>query len=132
MTKPSRKQRLFVSLDPSVMNRLMEHAARRDHSRSLVTEAAIESFLSLSLSPNAAERQEAAITKRLDQLDRRMTRLDVMSASRLKAPRCSSSFGLRPHPPCRNRLHRLTVPRPVSATIGSSRGSGGASPKGRS
>ena len=72
MTKSVRKQRLSVYLDPAVMNRLAEHAARRDHSRSLVAEAAIESFLS----PDAAERQEAAITKRLDQLDRRMTRLE--------------------------------------------------------
>ena len=39
MTKPSRKQRLSVYLDPAVMNRLAEHAARRDHSRSLVAEA---------------------------------------------------------------------------------------------
>jgi len=54
------------------MNRLAEHAARRDQSRSLIAEAAIESFLS----PDAAERQEAAITKRLDQVDRRMTRLE--------------------------------------------------------
>lgn len=72
MTKPARKQRLSVYLDPSVMNRLAEHAARRDQSRSLIAEAAIESFLS----PDAAERQEAAITKRLDQVDRRMTRLE--------------------------------------------------------
>ena len=72
MTKPPRKQRLSVYLDPAVMNRLAEHAARRDHSRSLIAEAAIESFLS----PDAAERQEAVITKRLDQLDRRMTRLE--------------------------------------------------------
>lgn len=70
--KPPRKQRLSVYLDPAVMNRLAEHAARRDHSLSLVAEAAIESFLS----PDAAERQEAAITKRLDQLDRRMTRME--------------------------------------------------------
>ncbi|ESZ61619.1 ribbon-helix-helix domain-containing protein [Mesorhizobium sp. L103C131B0] len=70
MVKPPRKQRLSVYLDPKVMSRLAEHAARRDFSRSLVAEAAIESFLS----PDAAERQEAAITKRLDQLDRRMTR----------------------------------------------------------
>lgn len=72
MTKPVRKQRLSVYLDPAVMNRLAEHAARRDHSRSLIAEAAIESFLS----PDAAERQEAATTKRLDQVDRRMTRLE--------------------------------------------------------
>ncbi len=72
MTKPARKQRLSVYLDPVVMNRLADHAARRDQSRSLIAEAAIESFLS----PDAAERQEAAITKRLDQFDRRMTRLE--------------------------------------------------------
>ena len=72
MSKPVRKQRLSVYLDPAVMNRLADHAARRDQSRSLIAEAAIESFLS----PDAAERQEAATTKRLDQLDRRMTRLE--------------------------------------------------------
>ena len=72
MSKSPRKQRLSVYLDPGVMDRLAEHAARRDHSRSLVAEAAIESFLS----PDAAERQEAAVTKRLDQFDRRMTRLE--------------------------------------------------------
>lgn len=72
MSKSPRKQRLSVYVDPAVMGRLAEHAARRDHSRSLIAEAAIESFLS----PDAAERQEAAVTKRLDQLDRRMTRLE--------------------------------------------------------
>ena len=72
MSKPGRKQRLSVYLDPAVMNRLADHAARRNQSRSLIAEAAIESFLS----PDAAERQEAAITKRLDQFDRRMVRLE--------------------------------------------------------
>lgn len=70
--KTSCKQRLSVYIDPPVMNRLVEYAARRDQSRSLVAEAAIESFFS----PDAAERQEAAIAKRLDQFDRRMTRLE--------------------------------------------------------
>lgn len=72
MTQQSRKQRLSVYLDPPVMKALAEHAARRDHSRSLVAEAAIASFLS----PDAAERQEAVIVKRLDQLDRRLARLE--------------------------------------------------------
>ncbi|MGO4563180.1 CopG family transcriptional regulator [Mesorhizobium sp. 2RAF21] len=72
MTKSSRKQRLSVYLEPTVMKRLVEHAARRDQSRSLIAEAAIESFLS----PDAAERQEAAFTKRLDQIDRRIARLE--------------------------------------------------------
>jgi predicted transcriptional regulator len=72
MTKPSKKQRLSVYLDPDVMKALAAHAARRDHSLSLIAEAAIASFLS----PDAAERQEAATTKRLDQLDRRITRIE--------------------------------------------------------
>lgn len=67
-----KKHRLSVYLDPDIMKALAEYAARRSQSRSLVAEAAIASFLS----PDAAERQEAAMTKRLDQLDRRMARLE--------------------------------------------------------
>ncbi|WP_430448579.1 CopG family transcriptional regulator [Rhodophyticola sp.] len=70
--KQRKKQRLSVYLDPEIMTALTEYAARRDHSRSLVAEAAIASFLS----PDAAERQEAATTKRLDQIDRRMMRME--------------------------------------------------------
>lgn len=72
MTNPAKKQRLSVYLEPEVMKALAAHAARRDQSRSLIAEAAIASFLS----PDAAERQEAATTKRLDQLGRRMTRME--------------------------------------------------------
>lgn len=72
MTKAPKKQRLSVYLEPEVMKALAAHAARRGHSMSLVAEAGIASFLS----PDAAERQEAAIAKRLDQLDRRMTRME--------------------------------------------------------
>jgi len=70
--KQPKKHRLSVYLDPDIMTSLVDYAARRDHSRSLVAEAAIASFLS----PDAAERQEAATTKRLDQIDRRMIRLE--------------------------------------------------------
>lgn len=70
--KQPKKHRLSVYLDPDIMTSLVDYAARRDHSRSLVAEAAIASFLS----PDAAERQEAATTKRLDQIDRRMLRLE--------------------------------------------------------
>lgn len=72
MTKSPKKQRLSVYLEPEVMKALSAHAARRGHSLSLVAEAGIASFLS----PDAAERQEAATTKRLDQIDRRMTRVE--------------------------------------------------------
>ena len=72
MPPPPQKPRHSVSLDPGVTRALAEYAARRAQSRSLVAEAAIASFLS----PDAAERQEAAFTRRLDQLDRRMARLE--------------------------------------------------------
>jgi predicted transcriptional regulator len=72
MPNPNKKQRLSVYLEPGVARALAEYAARRAQSRSLVAEAAIASFLS----PDAAERQEAALTRRLDQLDRRMARLE--------------------------------------------------------
>ena len=72
MPNPNKKRRLSVYLEPGVTRALAEYAARRAQSRSLVAEAAIASFLS----PDAAERQEAALTRRLDQLDRRMARLE--------------------------------------------------------
>ena len=72
MPNPNKKRRLSVYLEPRVTKALAEYAARRAQPRSLIAEAAIASFLS----PDAAERQEAALTKRLDQLDRRMARLE--------------------------------------------------------
>jgi hypothetical protein len=54
------------------MRALADYARRRDRSRSLVAEAAIASFLS----PDSDERREAAITKRLDGIDRRVQRLE--------------------------------------------------------
>ncbi len=67
-----KKARLSVYLDQATMRSLADHAARRDQSLSLIAEAAIASFLS----PDAAERQEAVVVKRLDQIDRRMSRLE--------------------------------------------------------
>ena len=66
------KVRLSVYLDPELMEALASYADRRERSRSLIAEAAIASFLS----PDADEAREAAITKRIDQLDRRMNRLE--------------------------------------------------------
>jgi predicted transcriptional regulator len=66
------KVRLSVYLDPDLMETLAAYADRRERSRSLIAEAAIASFLS----PDADEAREAAVTKRIDQLDRRMNRLE--------------------------------------------------------
>ena len=52
------------------MAMLADYAGRRDQPQSMIAEAAIASFLS----PDADERREAAIAKRLDQIDRRLAR----------------------------------------------------------
>lgn len=72
MTIRKKKAQISVYLDPDVMTMLTDYAARRNQSQSLVAEAAIASFLS----PDAADRREAAFAKRLDQLDRRMARTE--------------------------------------------------------
>ncbi len=72
ISTPKKKAQISVYLDPDVMKTLSAYAARREQPMSLIAEAAIASFLS----PDADERREAAIAKRLDQLDRRMARLE--------------------------------------------------------
>ncbi|RWL93236.1 MAG: CopG family transcriptional regulator [Mesorhizobium sp.] len=72
MTTSKKKAAVSVYLDPDVMRRLSAYAARREQPMSLIAEAAIASFLS----PDADERREAAIAKRLDQQERRLARLE--------------------------------------------------------
>lgn len=72
MTTRRKKIKTTIYLDPDVEKVLADFAARRDQSQSMIAEAAIASFLS----PDDAERREAVVAKRLDQLDRRMTRLE--------------------------------------------------------
>ena len=64
------KKQISIYLDPEIAAQLQAFAKRRGRSQSLVAEAAIASFLS----PDAAERQEAAVTRRLDRLSRQMER----------------------------------------------------------
>jgi predicted transcriptional regulator len=70
--RPNKKKRLSIYLDPKLMWLLADFADRREKSRSIIAEAAIASFLS----PDADERREAAIAKRLDRIDRNIQRLE--------------------------------------------------------
>ena len=72
MAAPKKKVQISVYVDPALMQALSAYAARREQSVSLIAEAAIASFLS----PDADERREAAVAKRLDQQDRRLARLE--------------------------------------------------------
>jgi hypothetical protein len=66
------KEQFTVYLEPDLMRSLTEYAARRGTPKSLVAEAAIASFLS----PDASERQEASLARRLDRITRQMERLE--------------------------------------------------------
>jgi predicted transcriptional regulator len=66
------KVRLSVYLEPETIRALEAFADARGKPKSLVAEAAIASFLS----PDAAQRQEAAIVRRLDQHTRAAERLE--------------------------------------------------------
>jgi predicted transcriptional regulator len=70
------KLRLSIYLDPALMQQLAALAKKKGKSRSLIAEAAIKSFLT----PDEADRREAAMAKRLDQLGRKLDRVerDVM------------------------------------------------------
>ena len=67
-----RKARLSVYLEPAILDALTAYADRRDRSLSLVAEAAIASFVT----PDASERLEAALSARLDRLNRTQDRLE--------------------------------------------------------
>lgn len=70
--RSDRKKRLSIYLDRDLSHRLADHAGRREQSRSMIAEAAIASFLS----PDADERREAALAKRLNRIDRNIQRLE--------------------------------------------------------
>jgi hypothetical protein len=66
------KDRLNLYFDPATSRALDDLAARKKLSKSAIVEAAVASFLS----PDGADRREAALTRRLDRLTRQMERLE--------------------------------------------------------
>jgi predicted transcriptional regulator len=66
------KEKLTVYVERETLRALEDLAGKRGKSKSLIAEAAITSFLT----PDAAERQEAAIARRLDQQNRTAERLE--------------------------------------------------------
>ena len=67
-----KKARLSVYLDPEMMAQLAELADQKQQPKSLIAEAAIMSFLT----PDDADRREAALARRLDLLTRQGERLE--------------------------------------------------------
>ena len=66
------RDRLNLSLSADLIGRINDIADRKRVTRSAIVEAAVESFLS----PDHADMQEAALTRRLDRLSRQVVRLE--------------------------------------------------------
>jgi hypothetical protein len=67
-----KKARLSVYLDPEMMTQLAALADQKRQPKSLIAEAAITAFLT----PDDADRREAAVVRRLDRLTRQGERLE--------------------------------------------------------
>jgi hypothetical protein len=66
------RHRMNVYLPPEVLQQVTDLASRKKLSQSAIIEAAVMSFLS----PDGADRREAAFTRRLDRLIRQIQRLE--------------------------------------------------------
>jgi len=66
------RTRMNVYFPPELLRQLIDVADRKRLSRSSIVEAAVTSFLS----PDGADRMEAAIARRLDRISRQVQRLE--------------------------------------------------------
>ncbi|EGP10322.1 CopG domain-containing protein [Bradyrhizobiaceae bacterium SG-6C] len=66
------RDRMNVYFPPELLKQISDLADRKKLSRSAIVEAAVAAFLS----PDGADRREAAFTRRLDRLSRQLQRLE--------------------------------------------------------
>src|SRR5215813_9614705 len=66
------RHRMNIYLPPELLKQIADLADRKKLSRSAIVEAAVASFLS----PDGADRREAAFARRLDRLSRQVQRLE--------------------------------------------------------
>ncbi|WP_400770360.1 ribbon-helix-helix protein, CopG family [Methylosinus sporium] len=89
------RDRLNVSLPVEMIARINELSAQKRLTRSAIVEAAVASFLS----PDGADRMEAAFTRRLDRLTRQVQRLERNSGLTTEALALFVRFWLTVTPP---------------------------------
>jgi hypothetical protein len=89
------RDRLNVSLPVEMIAMINELAAQKRLTRSAIVEAAVASFLS----PDGADRMEAAFTRRLDRLTRQVQRLERNSSLTTEALALFVRFWLTVTPP---------------------------------
>lgn len=66
------RDRMNVYFPPDMLRRIADLADRKKISRSAIVEAAVASFLS----PDGADKREAALTRRLDRMTRQIQRIE--------------------------------------------------------
>jgi hypothetical protein len=98
------KIRLSVYLDPPLNAQLVELAQRKKQSMSLIAEAAIASFLT----PDEADRREAAVVRRLDRLTRQVERLERDLAISVEAMALFIRYWLMVTPSVPDASHEVT------------------------
>jgi DNA-binding transcriptional MocR family regulator len=89
------RQRMNVYLPPELLQEIADLAARKKLSQSAIMEAAVTSFLS----PDGADRREAAFARRLDKLTRQVQRLERNTRIILETQALFVRFWLTVTPP---------------------------------
>ncbi len=89
------RQRMNVYLPPELLQEIADLAARKKLSQSAIMEAAVTSFLS----PDGADRREAAFARRLDKLTRQVQRLERNTRIMLETQSLFVRFWLTVTPP---------------------------------
>lgn len=92
------RSRMNVYFPPELLTQIADLAERKKLSRSAIVEAAVASFLS----PDSADRREAAFARRLDRLSRQVQRLERNSAITTETLALFIRFWLAVTPPLPN------------------------------
>jgi hypothetical protein len=92
------RDRMNVYFAPAMLQQITELADRKKLSRSAIVEAAVASFLS----PDGADRREAAFARRLDRLSRQVQRLERNVGVSTEALALFMRFWLTVTPPLPN------------------------------
>jgi DNA-binding transcriptional MocR family regulator len=100
------RQRMNVYLPPELLQEIADLAARKKLSQSAIMEAAVTSFLS----PDGADRREAAFARRLDKLTRQVQRLERNTRIMLETQALFVRFWLTVTPPPPPEVQAATQP----------------------
>ena len=95
------RDRMNVYFPPALLEQISELADRRKLSRSAIVEAAVASFLS----PDGADKREAAFTRPLDRLSRQIQRLERDLGITADSLALFVRFWLTVTPPLPNDVH---------------------------